>query len=40
MRKLVTIIIPVIMLFFGTMSYADTLPEKAPMNNIYDHNKF
>ena len=36
MRKLVTIIIPVIMLFFGTMSYADTLPEKAPMNNIYD----
>lgn len=36
MRKLVTIIIPVIMLFFGTMSYADTLPAKAPMNNIYD----
>lgn len=36
MRKIVTIIIPVIMLFFGTMSYADTLPAKAPMNNIYD----
>ena len=36
MRKLVTIIIPVILLFFGTVSYADTLPEKAPMNNIYD----
>lgn len=36
MRKLVTIIIPVIMLFFGTMSYADTLPAKAPMNTIYD----
>ena len=36
MRKLVTIIIPVIMLFFGTVSYADTLPAKAPMNNIYD----
>lgn len=36
MRKLVTIIIPVILLFFGTASYADTLPAKAPMNNIYD----
>jgi domain of unknown function (DUF477) len=36
MRKLVTIIIPVIMLFLGTVSYADTLPAKAPMNNIYD----
>lgn len=36
MRKLVTIIIPVILLFFGTVSYADTLPAKAPMNNIYD----
>lgn len=36
MRKLVTIIIPVIMLFFGTVNYADTLPAKAPMNNIYD----
>lgn len=36
MRKLVILIISVILLFFGTVGYADTLPTKAPDNNIYD----